>query len=565
MTQDIFRLTDRNLEDLESRLKDLVGFTERDGMTTATKRQIFLWTIAATVLVVAKPNVAFGDSEVTPTAEVRTAIVQIVRQAATAVDPDSQVTVKLVARPADRRLPGTSFTFAGGAIANRELNYELAQVTILTASGSLPLGTVDLVSELVKEYAEKVEVVVKKLPAGFVAATTENRAKGLTTESSRPWEAPLAEALAKTSDLVERGATLDAAFEEVRGVVRYATYSTVGLAGMMILFGAAWFWTQRRTAAQIAQGFRDVAAALDTGGSGRAPLSVSPIHASRDVREPLALPGDKFDSLAALPDDGLLALLADCYWTGEDAYGSYLWRRIPADRKLKLLNGLPALAAYGAFVSNVPERNLGFDQDPSYLRPMPIDHLDMKEVTTLVRENPHVITLLSPLRAAALQLSPTERMKLHEAAVSGERLEGLRVMPPIPGKSSPARVLKQPLRLHIRSETDELEILSFENPTLEMIEQVPSLGWLLKLPEDRIEALLRSFSARDLATAWIGPEHVLETLGRCLGEKKQTLLKSHLERVIPSRSSEAFLALHQAVVEEIRQQDDGAVPTPTAA
>jgi len=216
---------------------------------------------------------------------------------------------------------------------------------------------------------------------------------------------------------------------------------------------------------------------------------------------------------------------------------------------------MPALEDYGRFLMTVSESDLGVDQDPSYLRPLPIAHLDMQSLTKITLANPRLLFKLSPLRSAALRLRPKERLLLNTTAEKEANHPELKNadLPELPRTSSTPRFLKRNIMIEIHTEDEELEVLDMADKTLSLVAQVPSLGWLRMLPRETAVEILRPISARDLATAWVGPAPILEETFGFLSDKKKEMLKSQLERTTPSRQSPVLIFIHQRIVEELQQ------------
>jgi hypothetical protein len=364
----------------------------------------------------------------------------------------------------------------------------------------------------------------------------------------------ISEAIQKSKELAE--SVGKANFNQAKAVA-LGVLVAISIFGLVVL--TVWFALQRKRTHLLEKGLTGIKSALESSERTSGPSAWMNLNQREDSLPPSATSGalgGERDRLASLHDDGMLALLSDCYWCEQDAFGAFVWRRLPADRKIALMERMPALEDYGRFLMNVSESDLGVDQDPSYLRPLPIAHLDMQTLTKVALAHPRLLFRLSPLRSAALRLRPKERLMLNKTAEKEETRpeRGKTDLPELPRTGSTPRFLKRNVMIEIHSEDEELEVLDMENKDISLIAQVPSLGWLRMLPRETAIEILRPLSARDLATAWVGPARVLEETFEFLSEKKKEMLKSQLERTIPSRNSPVLIFIHQRIVEEIQQQ-----------
>jgi len=82
---------------------------------------------------------------------------------------------------------------------------------------------------------------------------------------------------------------------------------------------------------------------------------------------------------------------------------------------------------------------------------------------------------------------------------------------------------------------------------------LPSLAWAQNLGDDALRNVLDGFTARDLASAWIGPARTLARFERLMGDRKASLVRRYLSRERAERGSAAFRALHGAIVNALGQ------------
>lgn len=498
----------------------------------------------------------FSYSFLTLAQEVSTSVstvklVKLFRDLVRDVDPMAQVSIQEIHGNKSIKLPGTPFVASGEKSAKRYRDdlAEQLNIVVMTQSGELDASMTQLIKGIAGNYAAKINIKIQKISDELLAA-----------------QQAAVNATSKNQGNMGPSSLLDAMIQNYKQLdIRRYVFVTLGFVSLITIFlPLLWLGlhisVQRRMLKELREGFRSLSATIELSQEGQSRSQglqsmTAPGFASAQT-VPMLSSSTYF---AEMTDDGLFALFTDCYWTHQDQYGSYLSHRIPVSRKIKMIERMPELGDYVAFVAQLPEVNLGFEQDSSFLASQPIWHLDMDAVSDYVKLNPAALHVLSPLRLVALKLRPAERLDLYEQAEdqSTKSFEW-------PNARSAARTLKKVMRMQINSEDEEREILSMPHPSLELIEQVPSLGWVLRLPQERITALLQSYSARDLASAWIAPPETLDQLKLHINAKKLGLMEALLEKTQSSRTSYAFGAIHQATVSELKkislvQEEDGAV------
>lgn len=262
--------------------------------------------------------------------------------------------------------------------------------------------------------------------------------------------------------------------------------------------------------------------------------------------------------LEQLPDHGLSALVNDCYWSGCDGQAAYVWRRLSAMQRSMLTTRFPRLKDYAIFLSTVSEQPHEFEQDPYYLDPLPIDHLDSGALSLAIKTYPPLYARLSAIRASVLKLSLNERLEF--SARAGEGVGDAEIAQLRSTAPSLPRTLTKREPIRVKGVEEESQLLGRVGEfDLAAIRSMPSLVWSERLSDESIRELLSTFNATDLASAWIGPESVLIRLHGLLPERKSRVLDSYLTSIEPSRESEAFKHLFERLVQCIEDESgDGA-------
>lgn len=246
-------------------------------------------------------------------------------------------------------------------------------------------------------------------------------------------------------------------------------------------------------------------------------------------------------TLADYPDEALLTLFADCYWTGSDGYAHYLWTQItPAQREMLMSKRVVDVRYFWHIVGAEPEK-LAYHDDARYLiSGAEFRSIDQKTLLEWAKSNPEQTSRITPLRWESLGLSLPERLDMLESRAKTARLDAL----PKFASASTARDL--PPQLSFKTITLADEEFVWANP-----EKLPpsarasfqSLLWLALCEEAYVRDVLSDMDARGLAMAWIGPPAVLDLLKAKLPAKKREMLEHFLQTEAPSRASESFNAL----------------------
>lgn len=514
-------------------------------MTKGFMAKIFL---LASMLACALPAVAQDAMNSVSTVK----LVELFRSLVRDIDPMAQVGIQEVQSNQTTYLPGTPFVTASGKASKRSRNdlAEQLDIRIFTQNGTLSNSMIQLIKSIAGNYAATVNIKIEKISDELLAA---QQASIEAANKNRNGAASVADE--KIKQIFAQGSEVLGAMIQSYHEGGLRRYSVIFLGFLClitillpIIFIVLHVASQQRMLQELRDGFRSLSSTIESshGGSSAAMSSYQQQQALGGAPQSIPMLSSP-NSFSEMTDDGLLALLTDCYWAYQDHYGSYLWHRIPVNRKLKMIEQVPELGEYGAFIAQLPEVDLGNEQDPSLLSPQPIWYLDMDLLTQFIRANPAAMHLLSPVRLMALKLRPSERMELYHRAEnqSAKKFDW-------PKERCPARILKRSMRMQVNSDEEEAEILAMPNPSFELMEQVPSLGWLLRLPTERISQLLQDFSARDLASAWVGPKEVLELLMPYVGVKKQALMMSILEKTPSSRESPVYSAIHRVTLDGLK-------------
>ena len=143
-----------------------------------------------------------------------------------------------------------------------------------------------------------------------------------------------------------------------------------------------------------------------------------------------------------------------------------------------------------------------------------------------------------------------ERLQLSRQAVTDRTgmLIDFTKLPP-----SPKRALKRRVQFRINTIEEERQVLALQGIPVDVMADVPSLGWFAMLSDDLIAESLKQFSARELAPRpGVAPDEVLSRLSAFMPAKKYELLKQYQRSLAPNRNSTAFQALHRLAIENLK-------------
>lgn len=480
-------------------------------------------------------------------AQARTELTELIRQLLSDIDPSAKVVVKLTIEKKNVKLPGTALSFKSSDLDQGDL-YQSAEITILSLDGKVPASVLALIRSTAADFAKNVTIKTRVLPAEYQAANKKANAPILAPEpQEKSWEEPLSEGLkqwSKVSSTISQ-VLKPKLWKDTQIALKDLTRMiSIGLI-LLTLVALGGIYLHSTSIKSFQRSMEVLAQNQESKSSDRASENhYSSSAADLRTRETSASSTDSGHMIQQMPEGSLLSLLTDCYWTEEDAYAGFLWKRIPYNLRLQLIDHMPALFEYGSYVTELEEIDLGMEQDPSYLVPLPVHDVNMEQLTTQLRLYPSLYVRLSVMRKKALHLYANERLNFHRM----DPIELQREPQSLSFDQSPARVLKKKLQLNASTFAQEMELLTLKSVDIDVVEALPSLGWLLLLPAGSAEKILQPFSAKDLATAWIGPEEVLAALEKKVGPKKFALMISYRSKLSPSRDSSSFRKIHEEAI-----------------
>ena len=438
-------------------------------------------------------------------------------------DPSALVFARVYLKTESKVLPGTPF-FAKDLTVQSEMGLSsISRALVIIMSQKKPFSQTVLDTAKGVLEAEKIPVVfqVDELPAELRPAEKTDLKEGL--ENTEIWREGV---------------------DQLRHVYRVL----LGLAVVALIAAIIADLTRRNNSALLKlleDGISKMTSVENTSMT-REPSSVK--VAPTSAREDLGREA-RGDEWAQYPEETLEACLADCYWCYRDSYAHFIWKQLTAQRKKQLIARIPFLTDYVNHFSLLSQSNEGWIDDIAYLDPIPTHQLSNEDLAQTLKKQPSLYGMLSRMRQAALPLEVHERIMLSRLPTHGVAAEKISLGA---ASASALRPLRKRLQLEIRSDEQERSLLSFSPFSLEIAEDVPSLGWLLQVPEEARTQILERFSARDLASAWVAPAEILSQIERFVPEKKMEVVRSYVSSRPGSRTAPVYLEIHRTVIEILR-------------
>lgn len=249
-----------------------------------------------------------------------------------------------------------------------------------------------------------------------------------------------------------------------------------------------------------------------------------------------------------LSDEAAEALIADCYWSQLDGYASWLWSQLPAAQKQKIIADLPFGFAYARILyAQLPEPGT-YHRHPAYAKPLSLNLVSNEDLKNIVNKNHGLWKWLSPIRQQQLNVSLQERLKFENAdAPKPERISG---------SPSSLRELAAPWGSFELTLSDEEYLL--EHPDSVNMDQRAHLLtwiWLYRCEPSFQEQALTRYSAEDLASCWVGPEEVMNSLLARMPERKQKMVLEYKEQLKPSRANWVLKQISTEIAQLNKQQE----------
>lgn len=312
-----------------------------------------------------------------------------------------------------------------------------------------------------------------------------------------------------------------------------------------------------KNAVDMLQGqFQGLTAALQEQGIGTTPEAV----ASESASSYQAPQGENSTVLEqsmweVMSEDFYVGLISDCYWCLEDNYAAFVWGKAPVQIKKDLLDGEQVDTTYLKYISSKEPVDKGFGKNSYYLKPWKYDHVSNSDLGALVKEDKRFFQYLSPMRASNIEFTLEEKLECIEKSGISDMKDELFTSKVENLKGSEKRLLDINQEFSFSSFEEE-ESLIEKDLDLATMKKFPSLGWALKLSDEKIVEIVTSYQAKDFAQALYCAESIQDKILAKIPEKRRELLSSYLQRSTPSKNS-VYRQLVERIFKELELSSNG--------
>lgn len=337
-------------------------------------------------------------------------------------------------------------------------------------------------------------------------------------------------------------------------VTSLLSYIFGGIGGLSLIFLVVYVRRGSQLKAVLETQFSMLATSFSesSGGGGQMVNVAAPEQSSSSGKSSIEINTSSGSQWEEYSIDSLIAVIADCYWCHEDEYAAFVWKRMSIAKRNQVLESGKVNKEYISFLSNFDGEDKGYIDEPYYINPLPIEHLNNDELLKLIRQESSLVKNLSKLRANHLPIKAKERLEIYNNIV-GEWDESKITFDSV--EASDGRILEEKVNFRFSSIEEESEIVSLSDMTFENMRQFPSLAWLTRISAEEASDILNAYTAKQLASIWIGPEDVLEKLGELVPTKKRDLLNSYLMSVSPTREHPIYEEIINLALESYKEEN----------
>ncbi len=441
-------------------------------------------------------------------------------------DENALVFVKATKRVDNVDLPGTAVTLRNHQIESEkeEMPFSKLEIRILTKEGKIPDSVKLMVERTLSELRVKPNLIEEKLPSE----------------------------LSSTKAIEVKGSGIESTSGSTDFLKTVLIPIALGSVAIFIIFNFINSFVGRKHSSKLLErfenSFKEVVSSLSENGGERKTEKLEPVEIQNSNKHN----NNKNEKslIAELPLNGFETLFIDCYWSHCDDYAAHVWIEATNDQKKHILNMHPLLKDYIRYISRIEPMDRGYASDSHYLAAIDINHLNNEALTELVKKEPALFKIISNMRKENLNLSIEEQIALSKVtSIQKNQIDFKKI------SESKKRSIEIRDMVIIRNLNEEDEIVKRGKLSIDEMALIPTLGWLNLLETPKLQEILQKFNARDLATAWVGPESVLESLAKTLPEKKLKLLKDYSAVVKPNRYSPVFRKLHELAIEALKSKE----------
>lgn len=299
------------------------------------------------------------------------------------------------------------------------------------------------------------------------------------------------------------------------------------------IFMIAWFFKGQLNQATQTMGseLQNLTSALQEQGIGTSPealaIEASSSEGSSSDQSSTVLEQNMWEMMN---EEFYVGLIWDCYWCLEDNYASFVWSKAPVELKRELLSSGKVDEDYIKFVSDLKPTDKAFGTNSYYLKPWGYNHISNPDLSSLIIEDKRLFSFISPMRLTKLELSLEEKLECIQASGTASKMKEEFFVKKIENmKESQKREFDSGVEFEFASFEEENQLVKMDID-LNVMKKFPTLGWILKLSDEKIINILSSFQAKELASALYTSEEIKKDIISKLPEKRRELIESYAQK-----------------------------------
>jgi hypothetical protein len=308
---------------------------------------------------------------------------------------------------------------------------------------------------------------------------------------------------------------------------------------LTLVLGATFYFTKSKSAVVQEEKNKNSTPRPSPSAESFANFKTSHLKSSREYASSNSSENSSFQKI---PDHSLLALWSDCYWTENDEYAHFVWNQLSWNQKEFLLKTWAPSFGYMKYVTSLETKDLGLENDPAYLLKMNMENLSTDDLSSEVVKNNSLWKFISQIRRNSLNFNLEMQKKCTEAKPMAVKEFNFKNSLNFRNFNLNNEMLYPSLKEEEALYSNPKKL----NPSEKL--RLNSLLLVAWMPAEARAQLFSQYSATDLASAWSGPEALLNDISKSLPELKLVLLNSYVKQFKADRNSESFKSLVQNAI-----------------
>lgn len=247
-----------------------------------------------------------------------------------------------------------------------------------------------------------------------------------------------------------------------------------------------------------------------------------------------------------------IGLISDCYWCLEDKYASFVWSKVPVELKRQLISEEKVDESYIKYISDLKPEDKAFGNNSYYLKPWGYSHISNEDLSKLIKEDKRLFGFLSPMRLTKMDLTLEEKLECVTASSGNSAMKESFFIQKIENISpSDRREFESSIEFAFADFDEENRLVEMD-VAFKIMKKFPTLGWALRLSDEKVIEILSSFQARDLAGALFTSEEIRTKLLSKMPEKRRELIESYVQKAKPMKNN-TYSAIMKLVYNELEE------------